>query len=63
MGDAAEVESIGFAPGVLAVGSFGTVERVAGVLEGLVRVAGGEVGFGQGEAEVDGVLAESAGVG
>jgi hypothetical protein len=57
------VEAIGFSPGVLAVGGFGAVERVAGVLEGFVGVASGEVGFGECEAEVDGVFSEAAGVG
>jgi hypothetical protein len=32
---------------------FGTVERVAGVLEGLSSVTGREQRFGEGEAEVD----------
>ena len=63
VGDAAEVEAVGFSPGVLAVGVFGAVERVAGVLEGFAWVAGGEVGFGEGEAEVDGEFSEAAGVG
>jgi hypothetical protein len=61
--DAAEMEAVGFSPGVLAVGRFRAVERVAGVLEGFMGVTGGEVGFGQGEAEVDGVFSEAAGVG
>jgi hypothetical protein len=45
--DAAEVEAVGFPPGVLAVGRFRAVERVAGVLESFVGVGGGEVGFGE----------------
>src|SRR5450432_1774445 len=63
MSDAAEVEAVGFSPGVLAVGCFRAVECVAGVLEGFVGVAGGEVSFGQGEAEVYGVFSEAACVG
>ena len=51
--DAAEVETIGFAPGVLAVRRFRAVERIAGVLKGFVGVAGGEVRFGEGEPEVN----------
>lgn len=61
--DAAEMETVGFAPGILAVRRFRTVERVASVLEGFVGVPGGEVGFGEGEAEVDGEFSEAAGVG
>jgi len=63
VGDAAEVEAVGFSPGVLAVGDLGTVECVAGVLECFVGVACGDVGFGEGEAEIDGVFSEAAGVG
>jgi hypothetical protein len=63
MSDTAEVEAVGFSPGVLAVWRFRAVERVAGVLESFVGVAGGEVGFGKGEAKVDGEFSESAGVG
>ena len=63
MGDAAEVETVGASPGVLTVGVLGTVERVAGVLEGFAGVAGREVSFGNGEADVDGVFSVAAGVG
>ena len=48
--DAAEVQAIGFSPGISAVGCFRAVERVAGVLEGFVGVSGPEVGFGKGQA-------------
>lgn len=41
---------------------FGPVERVAGVLKRFTSVAGGEVGLGQGQADVDGVLPKAAGV-
>jgi len=61
--DAAEVKAIGFSPGVLAVRCFRSVERIAGVLESFVGVAGREVSFGKSEAEVDGVFSEAAGVG
>jgi len=63
VGDAAEVETVGASPGELTVGVLGAVERVAGVLEGFARVAGREIGFGEGEADVDGVFSEAAGVG
>jgi hypothetical protein len=59
---AAEVEAVGFSPGVLAVGRFRAVEGVAGVLEGFMGVAGSEVGFGEGEAEVDGEPSEAASI-
>ncbi|MDP2996465.1 MAG: hypothetical protein Q8N47_03180 [Bryobacterales bacterium] len=62
VGEAAEVETVRLPPGVLAVRVLGAVERVAGVLKGFARIAGGEVGFGQGEADVDRVLPEAAGV-
>jgi hypothetical protein len=62
VGDAAEVQAIGLSPGVLAIRVFGTVERVAGVLEGLSCVTGREERFGEGEAEVDGVFPEAAGI-
>jgi hypothetical protein len=62
VGQAAEVETIRLSPSVLAVGVFGAVERVAGVLEGFAGVAGREVRFGEREAEVDGVAPEAAGV-
>ena len=58
-----EVEAVGLAPGVSAIGGFGEVEGFAGVLEGLLRFRGGEVGFSEGEAEVDGEFSEAAGVG
>jgi hypothetical protein len=61
--DAAEVETVGASPGVLKVRVLGAVERVAGVLEGFARVAGREVSFGEGEADVDGVFSEAASVG
>ena len=61
--DAAEVKAIGFSPGVLALGRFRSVERIAGVLEGLMGVSSREVGFGESEAKVDGVFSEAAGVG
>jgi hypothetical protein len=41
---------------------FGAVERIAGVLESFSGVAGGEMGFGEREAEVDRVLFKAAGV-
>jgi hypothetical protein len=43
---AAEVQAVGLSPGILAIREFGAVERVAGILQGLGRVAGGEVRFG-----------------
>jgi hypothetical protein len=52
VGDAAEVETVGFSPGVLAVGRFRAVERIAGVLEGFAGVARGEECFGESDAEV-----------
>ena len=62
VGEAAEVETIGLSPGVFAIGVFGAIERVAGVLEGFACVAGGEVRFSEREADVDGVPSEAAGV-
>jgi hypothetical protein len=61
--DAAPVQAVGFAPGVLAIGMFGAVERLAGVLQGALGFAGGEQGFGEREAKVDGEFPEAAGVG
>jgi hypothetical protein len=46
----------------LTVRVLGAVERAAGVLEGFARVAGREVSFGEGEADVDGVFSEAASV-
>lgn len=63
VGEAAEVETVGLAPGVLAIGLLGFVEGGAGVLKGSLRVSGAEERFGEGDAEVDGVLSEAAGVG
>jgi hypothetical protein len=63
VGEAAEVESVGTAPGVLAILLFGAVECVAGILKGFLRIPGSEEGFGEGEAEVDGEFSEAAGVG
>jgi hypothetical protein len=63
VGEAAEVEAVGFSPGVLAVGRFRAVECIAGVPEGSAGVARGEERFGEGEAEVDGEPSEAAGVG
>jgi hypothetical protein len=62
VGESAEVETVGLAPGVLAVGRFRPVERFAGFLERLAGVAGGKVCFGEREADVDGVFSEPAGI-
>ena len=62
VGQSAEVKTIGLSPGVLAVRMFRPVERISRVLESFAGVAGGEVSFGESEAEVDGGLAEAAGV-
>jgi hypothetical protein len=63
VGHSAEVKAIGLAPGVLAFGRFRTVEGGTRVLERFARVAGREVGFGKGDADVDGELSELASVG
>jgi hypothetical protein len=63
VGEAAEMETVGLAPGVLAVGFEGEIEGFAGSLESFLEVAGGEVGFGEGNADIDGVFAEAAGIG
>ena len=63
MGEAAEVETVGLAPGVLAIGFDGEIEGFAGGLESFLKVAGREVGFGEGGADIDRVFAEAAGVG
>ena len=47
VGEPTEVETIGLSPGVLAIRVFGTVERVAGVLEGLPCVTSREERFGR----------------
>jgi hypothetical protein len=62
MGQSAEVKTIGLSPGVLAIRLVRPVKRIAGVLESLAGVCRGEIRFGQGEAEVDGVFAEAASV-
>jgi hypothetical protein len=62
MGDAAEVESVSFAPGIGAVGFLGAVESFAGVLQGLASIASGEEDFGKSDAKFDRVPAETAGV-
>ena len=62
MGEGAEVETIRFSPGVLAIGVSGAVERVAGALEGFVCVACRQVRFSEREADVDGKPSEAAGV-
>src|ERR1022692_2894025 len=62
VGDAAEVQAVGLPPGILTIRLFGAVERVAGILQGLTGVAGGEVRFGKGQTEIDGVFPEAAGV-
>ena len=58
----AEVQAVGLSPGILAIRLFGAVERAAGILQSFPGVAGGEVRFGKGETEVDGVFPESASV-
>jgi len=62
MSHAAEVQSIRLSPGILAIRLFGAVERVAGILQGLARIADGEIRFGKGQTNVDGVLPEPASV-
>src|ERR1022692_1213448 len=62
VGHPAEVQSIGLSPGILAIRLFGAVERIPGILQGFARVAGGEVRFGEGQAEIDGVFPEAASV-
>jgi hypothetical protein len=56
------VQPVGLSPSIFAVRLFGPVESVAGILRGLVGVAGGEERFGGRQAEVDGVFSEAAGV-
>ncbi|HME10241.1 MAG TPA: hypothetical protein VKG25_24525, partial [Bryobacteraceae bacterium] len=63
VGDAAEVQTVGFSPCVTAIGFFREIERFAGVLQRFVRVAHDEAGFGEGEPEVDGIFSETAGIG
>ena len=55
--ETAEVETVGLAPGVLAVGFDREIEGFAGGLESFLEVAGGEIGFGERDADVDGELA------
>jgi hypothetical protein len=43
VGEAAEVETVGLAPGVLAVGFDGEIEGFAGGLKSFLKVAGSEV--------------------
>jgi hypothetical protein len=62
VGNTAEVEAVGFSPGISAIRKFGAVERVARILEALTGVADGEVRFGEGQAEVDGAFSEAASV-
>ena len=62
MGDAAEVQAIGLSPSILAIRMFGAVEPGAGIMQGLAGVAGGEVRFGEGQAEVDREFSEAASV-
>jgi hypothetical protein len=62
MSHATPVQPVGLSPCILAIRLFGAVERVAGILEGLVGVAGREDRFGERQAEVDGVFPEAAGV-
>jgi hypothetical protein len=62
VGKSTEVEAVGRSPGVLAVGMFRAVERIAGILESFARISSREVCFGERNAEVDGVLPEAAGV-
>jgi hypothetical protein len=61
MGDATKMQGIGLAPGVLAL--FGEVEGVASGLESFLVLIRGEVGSGEGDADVDGEFAEAAGIG
>jgi len=63
VGYAAEVQTVGFSPGVLAIGFFREIERFTGVLQRFVRVAHDEASLGEGEPEVDGIFSEAAGVG
>ena len=62
VGETAKVETVRLSPGIGAVRFFRAVERVASVLQSFARVACGEQNFGEGEAEVDGVFTEGAGV-
>ena len=63
VGEAAEIQAVGLPPGVLAVGFEGEIESFAGGLESFLEVAGGEIGFGEGDADVYGVFAAAASVG
>ena len=63
VGEAAEVETVGLTPGVLAVGFDGEIEGFAGGLKSFLKVAGGEVSFGERDTDIDGVFAEPASVG
>ena len=63
VGEAAEVETVGLTPGVLAVGFDGEIEGFAGGLKSFLKVAGGEVGFGERDTDIDGVFAKAAAVG
>ena len=63
VGDAAEVQTVSFSPCVTAIGFFREIERFAGVLQRLVRVACRETGFSERDPEVDGIFSEAAGIG
>ena len=63
MRDPAEMQPVGLPPRILALGRFGPVESIPGILQRLARFGRGEISLGERDAEIDGEFAEAAGVG
>src|SRR6266850_2508148 len=63
MSEPAELESIGLAPRIQAIGLLGAVEGPTGILHSLAGIARSKQSFSKDQAQVDGVFSKAASVG